>query len=236
MSYNVLHTARLPSATRPVIAPARLAKLWTTSFGTPVVPDVSRIHSVCSPARRSGAPGARVETQVTKHSTPSAAGSVARASPTTASTDAVAMIDGRCSGGRSGGHSTSRRATPSSSISASAAGSWSFIVRSTERPRSSSSLPPRAEPPVKPANATPATALQIHRLDRIPAAFIAWYRETGSACGIFVELNEIPNRHWELYLFVRAERIELQRILKAGNDDGEAQRIEARLQETEIIG
>src|SRR6266849_210914 len=235
MSYNVLQTARFPSVTRPVIAPARLAKLWTTSFGTPVVPDVSRIHSVCSLARRSGAPGAMFAVQVT-NPMPSAAGSATPGSPTTASTDAVAMIDGRCSGGRSGGHSTIRRATPSSSMSASAAGSWSFIVRSTERPRSSSSLPPRAEPPVKPANATPASALQIHRLDRIPAAFIAWYRETGSACGIFVELNEIPNRHWELYLFVRAERIELQRILKAGNDDGEAQRIEARLQETEIIG
>jgi len=105
---NVLQTARFPSAPWKVIAPARLDKSWTTNFGTPVVPDVSKIHSVCSLARRSGAPSARVGVQVTTHSTISAPGPAPGGSQTTASTDAVAMIGGTYSGGRSGGHSTIR--------------------------------------------------------------------------------------------------------------------------------
>src|SRR2546427_4716951 len=50
----------MASTRSPLMAPARLAKVCTTSFGTPVVPEVRRIHSVwCGPVRAESA-GARV--------------------------------------------------------------------------------------------------------------------------------------------------------------------------------
>ena len=51
------------------IAPARLARVCTTSFGNPVVPEVRRIHSVWCDIRRSQWSGTISGLQVMKHPT-----------------------------------------------------------------------------------------------------------------------------------------------------------------------
>jgi len=74
----------------------------------------------CDPAGSELA-GASLALQVTNVPTLAAPASRASRSDTTASTAAVAMTNGTTFRGRSGGHSTRRRATPSSSMSANAA-------------------------------------------------------------------------------------------------------------------
>jgi len=73
-----------------------------------------------------------------------------------ASACAVAATPARCSGVRSGVHRTIRRATPSSSISASAVGNCSRVAMSTERPRSDSSADPKVDPALNCSSATKA--------------------------------------------------------------------------------
>jgi len=74
----------------PVIGAARLDSVWATSFGLPVVPEVSRIQSVCRRTARSLAPGAIVAVHATRVATPGAATAGAAPSNTWASAAAVA--------------------------------------------------------------------------------------------------------------------------------------------------
>jgi len=101
----VLHTAPAPSGPRPVIAPDRDASVCMTSFGTPVVPEVNRIHSVRSLARRISV----------RRGDPGGAGDKAASGADAAIGDDDIGLGGgdhrrQMLVGTSGGHSTIRRA------------------------------------------------------------------------------------------------------------------------------
>jgi hypothetical protein len=73
------------------------------------------------------------------------------------------------------------------------------------------------------------------REDRLPASTTADRRDAVLFCGIFIESNEVAERYGEAGIFVVAERVHAQRILEPGNNDGEAQRIQARIEQGKII-
>src|SRR5271163_4089855 len=144
------------------------------------------------------------------------------------------MTAGRCVEATSGGQSTTRRAMPSSSMSASAAGSWSRVNSNTERPRSSWSRPPRVEPWLSAARLTQASTSDSQRFDSRPASLSSCQREFNLCPGdgrrsMFVKRDEIADRHRELNLVFGAKRIDAEPILEPCDNDREAQRIKARL-------
>src|SRR2546422_8110728 len=99
-------------------------------------------------------------------------------------------------------------------------------------PRSSSSRPPRLEPPASSPNRTLASAPQSVRSARAPAARTASHRERPSRGGMFVELDEVAQGHGELRTHGGGtERINAQRILEMRDDDGQADRVETRSEE-----
>src|SRR3989454_3245490 len=106
----------------------------------------------------------------------------------------------------------------------------------TERPRSASSRPLRLEPPTRSPSVTLASAPQSVRSDRCPAALSELHSEPPSACGIFIEPDEVAQGHGELGILAGAELIDAQRVLETSDDDGQAERVETRVQEHEIIG
>src|SRR5437660_9440020 len=218
------------------MAPARLASVCTTIFGRPVVPDVRRIHSVGCRGVRSHPPGVIFGLQVTSASTPGAAAPGAAASVTCASTAAVATTYGRCSAGGSGGQRTRRDATPSSSISARAAVSWSLVATRTERSRSSCSRPSRAEPSTRSPSETLASAPHSALSERRPTPLDELQSEIRSGGGILVEPDEVAHGHRKLRVLVGIERIDAQRVLEPGDDDGQAERVETRVEKHEIVG
>jgi hypothetical protein len=65
------------------------------------------------------------------------------------------------------------------------------------------------------------------RVDRFPAAMIEDLREGGLSCGIFIESNEVAESNRKASVFVFAEWVLSEGGFKPGDDDGEAQRIQA---------
>ena len=118
--------------------PARLDKRMRRRVsGWPVVPEVKRIHSLSALVRRSTERGRERLHRHDRRPAP--------ASDPASRRLAAAATSASLSGVRSGVHSTIRRATPSSSSSATAVLSCSRSASSTERPRSASSLPARQD-------------------------------------------------------------------------------------------
>src|SRR5580704_3920434 len=107
---------------------------------------------------------------------------------------------------------------------------------STERPRRSSSRPLRLEPAISSLSAIRACAAQMQRSARGAVAFRASQREPASFCAIFVELDEVAQRHGKLHVFGHTERIIAERVFKARDDDRKAKRIEARIHQNQAIG
>src|SRR6267142_2330343 len=71
MSYQVLQTIVSGADGCPASALVRLARSCSTSFGAPVVPEVSRIHSVACERRRVTSPGSSFGSLVMQGSMPS---------------------------------------------------------------------------------------------------------------------------------------------------------------------
>src|SRR5260221_13197756 len=106
---------------------------------------------------------------------------------------------------------------------------------STEQPLSSAIRPPRLEPCRRPPKSTCAWAPQSERSDDCPDV----PNESQSApellrC-IFVEFDEIAQGYGKVQVFVGAKRIKSQHILETSDDNCKAQRVEARVQEHQVI-
>ena len=138
---DVVNVAQITPAVgwlRPLKARVSPARLCTTSLGTPVVPDVSSIHSVTCETSGVRSSGSGCNDGSTRMPAICPCISAMGRSVTRASMSAALMIDGRCSTATSEGQITNRRAIPSNSMSASAVASWFFVAR-IDLPRKASS-------------------------------------------------------------------------------------------------
>src|SRR6185437_3970217 len=236
---NVLQTTGLPGCSAGLtMAPARLSKVWTTSFGAPVVPDVSKIHSVLWRELPLITRGTMVRLQGLKMSGRFPPKLCIALSETITSTAAVSITYGRCSSEMSGGHTTIRRARPSSSINADAAINWLLVATSTHRPLSSTPRSKSAEPNTKslwvivvsgPARKKSGAPLPVES---------AWRRDAHLLrllCRFFIQLHKIAKGHWEQRIFRDTKRIHSDCVLKPGDDNCERKRIETRLKKFQII-
>ena len=116
-------------------------------------------------------------------------------------TAADLTIAGRYSSGRSGGQRTIRRATPSSSISAAAAVSWSVVAIRTDPSRSSALRPLSADPASKSRQVKRASALEINGADPWSAVLTASQRDAALFCNILIEAHEIAKGDGKLGVF-----------------------------------
>src|SRR5215469_7476628 len=202
------------------MAAVKLESVWIAIFGTPVVPEVRSIHSERSLSCRSRFIAASLRVQVTQ---PPAGRLISVvASETTASISAVAAIAGRYSGERPGGQTTSRRAMPSSSISANAAVSWSWVRTNTERPRNSSSRPPRLDPQLRSGTAT----LPWRSKRKQPEGSLMVFSTTRSRRRAFVNSDEVTKGDGKLDFLRSGKWIEPQLIFEPSDDDREKEGIQ----------
>src|SRR5580700_8016568 len=137
-------------------------------------------------------------------------------SDTIASTAAESMANGTCWNGKSGGQRTRRRATPSSSMSANAAASWSLVEMSTDRPRSSSARPPRTEPRASSARVTHAWGPPRKFFEKSPEC----QSEARLLCGILIKADEVADGYRKGSIFGggSTEWVDSQHVLEPGDD------------------
>src|SRR5581483_11379003 len=124
-------------------------------------------------------------------------------------------------------------ATPSSSRSAMAAVIWSRIATITERPRKASRRPERHEARPSEASGTVCAG----PTSAAPRAAAPPITKSQSAMALrracFVQPDEIPERDGEALR--RVEWIVAERVLETRHDEREAERVEAALQELQVI-
>src|SRR5580698_7618262 len=135
-------------------------------------------------------------------------------SETIASTSADSTIEGRYSSSTSGGHKTTRRATPSSSISAAAAISWSVVAMRTEQPLSSWDRPPRKEPANKSRRRRLVSVLEIKGSHVSTEMLTASHREAGLLRNILIKPHEIAERNRKRHILRKRKRIESKGVFK----------------------
>ncbi len=143
-----------------MIAPASPSSVCPTILGGPDVPEVSISHSVARSVFHPTAAGSGRPTPTIKYLP---ASHRSGRSVTMASISASASSGWMRSGSRSGGHRSMRRATPSSSIIASADCSCPDAASSTDRPDSSRDLPIRQLCPRMSVSDTRCRASEIVR-------------------------------------------------------------------------
>src|ERR1700691_5405090 len=119
-------------------------------------------------------------------------------SETIASTSAALTIEGRYSSANPGEHRTTRRATPSSSISAAAAVSCSVVVIRTELPLSSWHRPPSKEPASKWRRARLVSPLETKGSHASAVALTASQRQAGLFSNLLIKIDEIAERNRKL--------------------------------------
>src|ERR1700677_1496596 len=154
-----------------------------------------------------------------KDLTPAIPGPLRIRSETIASASADLTIEGRYSAGKSGGHKTMRRATPSSSMSAAAATSWSVVAIRTELPLSSWHRPPSTEPASKSRRANLVSGLETKGSQASTVLLTASQREAELFCNVFIKIDKIPERNRKLGIFRSRERVDPKRIFKPGYKD-----------------
>src|SRR6185437_8860457 len=186
-----------------------------------VVPEVSRTHCVSSVPCRGAASGKSVALHP-MISVPAIASGSAAASKTTASISPAAISPGRCATATPGGHRTSRRATPSSSIMARAATSWSLVRSSTDRPRSRSKPLPKLED----RTSSPSATLALAPKSEPPAASASpslpplLCSTNAGRAGSLVEGDEIAESGRKFRVLREGEGVESQVVLEPRDDDG----------------
>src|ERR1700683_3399879 len=154
-----------------------------------------------------------------KDVTPAIPGPSMIRSETIASASADLTIEARDSAGKLGGHKTMRRATPSSSMSAAAAMSWSVVAMRTERPLSSWHRPPSTEPASKSRRARLVSALETKGSHASTVVLTASQREAELFCKMFIKIDKIPERNRKLGIFRSHKRVDSKRIFKPGYKD-----------------
>src|SRR5215469_7442603 len=101
------------------------------------------------------------------------------------------------------------------------------------RSRSSSSRPPRLVAWASSASGT-TWWMPYSRPGGVPAAFMDSHSDSlGKA---FVQPDEVTEGYGELHGFRVVERIDTERVLESRHDDREAQRIQPRLNQLQLIG
>lgn len=156
-------------------------------------------------------------------------------SETIASASADRTIEGRYSAGKSGGHKTIRRATPSSSISAAAAMSWSVIAMTTELPLSSWQRPPSIDPESRSRRDRRISALERKGSQASTVLLTASQSEAELFCNMFIKVDEITERYWELSIFRFSKRVDAEGVFKPGYKDSEGKRIQPRVQQFQPV-
>ena len=114
-----------------------------------------------------------------------------------------------------------RRATPSSSMSAAAARSWSEVAMRTERPLSSWHRPPSTEHASKSRRATLVSALETKGSHVSTLTLTASQREAVLFCNMLIKIDKIPELNRNLDIFRRRKRVNSKRIFKPGYKDSE---------------
>jgi hypothetical protein len=142
-------------------------------------------------------------------------------SETIASASEDRTIEGRYSSGKSGGHKTIRRATPSSSISAAAAISWSVVAMTTELPLSSWQRPPSTDPETRSRRKRLISALERNGSQASTVVLTASQSEAELFCNMFIKVDEVTKGYWKLGIFRFRERVDAERIFKPGYKDSE---------------
>src|ERR1700722_11422164 len=213
------------------IGAVRPASVCTTIFGTPVVPDVSSTHSVANVATANRSAAMISALQAMRMGSSNAALSDVSRSMITASASTPATSAAKCEASASGGRMVRRRATPSSSIRAKAVVSWLLVATTTDLPSSCSSRPPKLGPPVRSATRTPAA-----RSQKNPAPSATRCRsDCALVRAIFVDFHEIAESHGKQRVLGSRERINAEPVFKAGDKHGKAERVEAGIQQNEIV-
>src|SRR5262249_40041439 len=129
-----------------------------------------------------------------------------------------------------------RRASPSNSISASATRNGSAAAISTERPRRFSTPDAIADPWSRSPRAVRCSVPIKYPRGGVPPASIASRRLRKLLLDVLIEANKLSQSHREGSVFVPAERVHAQRGFQAGHDNGETQRVQARVQQRQFIG
>src|SRR5579862_8135687 len=154
---------------------------------------------------------------------------------------------GTCCEARSGGASTTRRATPSSSSSARAAVSGLRTDRNTDLPRSRSRRRcPKSEARPNSLSATVNPSEKRRQVESVPhccsdsqshsaSLARAWLVGGVLLAVVFVQLDEVAERDGKSDRFGRIEGVKAERILQPCHDEREAQGIQSRLQQPQIV-
>src|SRR5258707_8725680 len=214
-----------------MIAPASPSSVCPTIFGIPDVPEVSISHSVApsvfhSTAARSGRLAPTTRYAPASHR-------CSGRSVTMASISASASRAWMRSGSRSGGHRSMRRATPSSSIIASADSSCPDVASSTERPDSSRDLPTRQLCLRMSVSDTPCRASEIVR----PFSSGPRYSRSAKISGgdILVCSDEFADGRREGGVLSDSERINAEIVLQPRDENCERQRVEPGFVQRQIV-
>ena len=114
-----------------------------------------------------------------------------------------------------------RRATPSSSIRAAAAISWSVVAMRTEPPLSSWDRPPSKEPVSKSRRRRLVSALETKGSQVSTAVLTASQSEAGLFCNMLIKVDEIAERNRKLGIFRSRKWIEPEGVFKPAYKDSE---------------
>src|SRR5258708_3366339 len=232
MSENVAQVAfgwrAGPSA---MMAPASPSSVCPTIFGIPDVPEVSLSHAVApsvfhATAARSGRLAPTTRYAPASHR-------CSGRSVTMASISASASRAWMRSGSRSGGHRSMRRATPSSSIIASADSSCPDVASSTERPDSSRDLPTRQLCLRMSGSDKPCRASEIVRPFSSGPRYLRSVKISGR--DILVGSDELADGRREGGVLRDGERIDSEIVLQPRDQDRERQRIEPSFVQRQIV-
>src|SRR5580658_2468319 len=128
-----------------------------------------------------------------------------------------------------------RRACPSSSISASAVRNWSAEAMSTERPRRFRAAEAIADPCRRAPSEIRWSAPTKYPAGGVPTSIAS--RSLGKRWhGVFIEADKLTQIHREGSEFARAERVHAQFGFQATYNNGETQRVQARVHQRQVIG
>src|SRR3954451_18145932 len=105
----------------------------------------------------------------------------------------------------------------------------------TERPSSSASRPPNAEPSRRSRGDTQALALRSWRAPERSASSSALRSDGHRLRGMFIDRDEITDRYREVDILGSRERIETKLILETRDNDRKAKRIKAGIQQDEVV-
>src|SRR5580700_3577432 len=126
-----------------------------------------------------------------------------------------------------------RRATPSSSISASAVVSWLDVATTTERPASSASRPARVVPRARCLAQSRAARSQKNRSG--PASATRSLSDGALLRTIFIHFHEVAERQREHGVLGGRERIDAERVFETRDEHRKTERVQTGIEQHQIV-